>query len=203
MNAMSNYANTTTELSQRVTNAYREAIRDYTGTYINPVLDFAFNGVKPAIRHQDAWWPVHMVPESGTMHTFMGEGWNEGMDFMTELMLGLSAFHVFQKEFVQTVHDGYDIRFRYDSVMYDALVRIHGEQCDHHYYLAGDTASPLELDNGSGWAVPILHFENLVSGHCTDYVCCIVDVYDGDELVRSIPVHYTFSSYFTDEEEDD
>ena len=202
MNSMSNPANTMTALSQRVIKTYREAVRDYTGTYINPLLDFAFNGVKPAVKHQDAWWPVHMVPESGTMHTFMGEGWNEGMDSMTEIMLGLGAFRVFQNEFVQTTFEGLDIRFRYDAEMRDALIKLHGDKCDHCYYLAGGSCNPLELEDGSGWAVPILHFENLVSGYCTDYVCCIVDVYDGDKLIRSIPVHYTFSTYFEDEEED-
>lgn len=202
MNAMSNPAQTMTELAQSVTNTYREAIRDYTGTFINPVLDFAFNGVKPAVRHQDVWFPVHMVPECGTLDSFMGEGWNKGMDFMTETLISVGVFRVFQEEFVQTTYNGYDIRFRADEKMVDGLVRIHGESCDHHYYLAGDTCSPWELDRGSGWAVPILHFENLVSGHCTDYVCCIVDVYDKeDTLIKSIPVHFTFSSYFEDEEE--
>lgn len=203
MNSMSNPASTWNALSQRVTNTYREAVRDYTGTYINPLLDFAFNGVKPAVKHQDAWWPVHMVPECGTMDSFMGKGWEESETTeLSRIFLSLDAYHVFEDELVQTSYEGFDVRFRYDSKMLDALVKLHGEKSDHHYYLAGDSCSPLELEDGSGWAVPILHFENLVSGYCTDYVCCIVDVYEKDKLIRSIPVHYTFSTYFEDEEED-
>lgn len=204
MNAMSNPARTqNTSASQKVVDTYTEAVRDFKGTYITPLLRYVFEGEKPKVYHRMIDFPFSMVPSAEQISYNIGVDIDD-LDFKSSCLLDVVLHRVFTDRLAHTTYKDKNIRFRANKKLYDGLVRIHGQECDSCYYIAGDSCvDPFELDNGSGWGIPILCIENLVHGHTTEYVCCTVEVYDKDnskEPIQSWDISYEFASYFDDDE---
>lgn len=172
---------------------YWRLCQQYRKTLIHPVCVNAIYGMEPKVMDRVCPWQIGMVPDTCNIRDY-DNILSRDLDYLEMAHVSHRCYKQFYESFALTTFEGMTVRFYADYRAYRHLCnKMRG--FDGIYYLAGDSADPMELRNGSGWAVPIAEFTDRATGSVVSYVCCIVEFSTEEGLVKHAHVQFEISSW--------